>query len=195
MAALSSQDFIDSFYKNRKIDPKNNFPLINKEWEKITDRLETKPIFILILSFLSGAIVGFIYSSVFKFGSVPLMSIFGAFFGFLLGLFISLFYILLKSDSYDAFSFYENGVPKSLVYSLRSWINSRYEMNLSNAEIVSLLLLSRTPLNGERYKLVYSTDRDYILDLVIDNSCPSKCCDVDSLDKRTLEENNISFKI
>ena len=182
MAALSSQDFIDSFYKNRKIDPKNNFPLINKEWKKVTDHLESKTVFVLIVFGLLGGIAGFIATSIFKSSPSTLtyiaLTVAGLLMGGIVGLISSLFYVIFKSESHDAFLFSVNGVPKSLVYSLRSWINSRYEMSLSTAEVVSLLMNSRTPLNGDRYKLVYSTDRDYILDLVVDNSCPSGCCDI-----------------
>lgn len=199
MAALSSQDFIDSFYKNRKIDPKNNFPLINKEWKKVTDHLESKAIYILLSFVLLGGIVAFIATSIFKVSPSPLtyiaLTIAGALSGFVLGLLTVLVYTILKSESHDAFNFSKNGVPKSLVYSLRSWVNSRYEMNLSTAEVVSLLMYPRTPLNGDRYKLVYSTDRDYILDLVIDNSCPSECCDVDTINENAIEETNITFKV
>lgn len=199
MAALSSQDFIDSFYKNRKINPKNNFPLLNKEWEKVTDHLETKTIYVLISFTLLGAIAGFIATSIFKSSSDPItyvaLTFFGAASGAIFSLIASLIYLIIKSDNHDTFNFYENGVPKSLVYSLRSWINSRYEMNISNAETVSLLTNARTPLKGERYKLVYSADNDYILDLVIDNSCPSGCCDRDSIDGKNLEENNVTFKL
>lgn len=199
MTALSSQNFIDSFYQNRKINPKNNFPLLNKEWKKVTDHLETKTVYVLISFTLLGAVAGFIATSIFKSSPIPLtyaaLTLVGAGTGFIFSLIVSLVYVLLKSDNHEAFNFYENGVPKSLVYSLRSWINSRYEMNISNAETVSLLTNARTPLRGDRYKLVYSSDNDYILDLVVDNSCPSGCCDADSIDESNLEENNVTFKI
>lgn len=86
------------------------------------------------------------------------------------------------------------GIRESLVYALRGWLNARYDVTLTNDHVVSLLTNDRTPYAGEKYKLVYGDNRYQIVDFVVDNSCPSGCCDKDDVSKFVLSADTKVFK-
>lgn len=110
-------------------------------------------------------------------------------------LIFAVLYGALKSDYDEAFIFQKQGVPKSLVYALRGWVNARFEMQLTNADAVSLLTEPRTPYEGNQYKLVFSSDLNSIIDLVVDNSCPADCCGKEKVDAGSLQETEKAFKL
>lgn len=87
-----------------------------------------------------------------------------------------------------------DGIRESFVYAVRGWLNARYNVDLTNDHVISLLVDARTPFAGEKYKLVLSDNKREIVDFVVDNSCPSGCCDKDDVSQFVLFADTKLFK-
>lgn len=186
----------DSYYSNKKFDPTKPFVLLDKykladdsgAWAKQKAGLMLGLLGMLLL--LVVITVPVIFFSDFLDKNIdhsnPLFLLLMVFsvMGLTVFLFVKTLNFFLKIDIEvnETVSLERGGIRASFVYALRSWLNSRYDLKLTNDHVISLLTNERTPYAGEKYKLVYDNNQSQILDLVVDNSCPSGCCDKENVD-------------
>lgn len=200
----------DNYYSNRKFDPSKPFVLMDKyklsedsgAWKKQKNGFQRVliPSFALLIAafwvlFLPKSTIHdlevFLENNVFVtvlLFVLPLVLLFAA--GRAMLTFGNIDYEVTKTVSSSA----TGGIRESFVYALRGWLNARYNVDLTNDHVVSLLVDARTPFDGEKYKLVFSSTKREIVDFVVDNSCPSGCCDKDDVSKFVLSADTKLFK-
>ena len=196
----------DSYYSNKKFDPTKPFVLLNKykladdsgAWAKQKAGLMVSLSSLLL--FLAVLIVPVIFFPDFLANYLdpnPLLFLL-LLFSFTGGLiFVTVktldFFLKIDIEINETVSLERGGIRASFVYAVRSWLNSRYDLKLTNDHVISLLTNERTPYAGEKYKLVYDDNKSQIIDLLIDNSCPSGCCDKENVDIFKLSSDTQTF--
>lgn len=200
----------DNYYSNKKFDPSKPFVLMDRyklsedsgAWNKQKRGLRGALLFAgaLLLSafgfiFLPKTIIHnvdvFLENNVFVTVSIFSLPIFVVIVAFVaLSSFMKIDSELSKTVSLSA----TEGIRESFVYALRGWLNARYNIDLTNDHVISLLVDERTPFAGEKYKLVFSDNKREIVDFVVDNSCPSGCCDKDDVTPFVLSTDTRVFK-
>lgn len=171
MISSTSTEFINSFYNNKGNDPSKAFPLADNYWKNhilsLGQELSKKAILTGMITLLGS--VTFLLLSNFK----PLQNVITKEFSEACFTLV-LIYILFAISSFafkltavlKKLDYKKNGIPENLIYSLKTWLSTRYEMELSDDEIISLLTNDRTFLDGRWYELVYSKDNYFISEMV-----------------------------
>lgn len=198
----------DNYYSNKKFDPSKPFILLDKykladdsgAWAKQKNVLLSCGLAaLLFLAVLTIPLIFFYNFLVDYMENNTLVYILMLFSGICVMLFfftktLSVF-LRIEAEISDIVSLSpkEDGLRASLIYSLRAWLNARYELKLTDDHVISLLVDERTPFEGKKYKLVFSDNKREIVDLVVDNSCPSGCCDKENVEIFELSPDTKTF--